>query len=87
VSYKVIDSSDVRIDFKCSKEGNPQFTKMFDFLETNKAKYHIATYGFGDTNLEDVFLEVSKINEHHNENNDIQFEVAYEHVEGFTKIF
>jgi hypothetical protein len=60
---------------------------MFDYLETNKDKFKIATYGFGDTNLEDVFLEVSKINEHHNENNNIAFEVDHEQVDNFTKIF
>lgn len=75
VDYKLIDKSDIRMDFKCSKEGKTEYSKLFEFIEANKHTYKIATYGFGDTNLEDVFLTVSKLNEHHNENNDIEFKV------------
>lgn len=35
-NYIITESSDIRIDLKCSKEGNVQFTKMFEFIELNK---------------------------------------------------
>lgn len=87
IDYKLIDKSDIRMDFKCSKEGNTQYSRMFEFIESNKDKYCIATYGFGDTNLEDVFLTVSKLNEHHNENNDIEFQVQSKQVSNFESLF
>jgi len=87
MNYKLVESSDIRIDFKCSKDGSAKFSEMFEYLEANKGLYNIATYGFGDTNLEDVFLSVSKLNQHHNDNNDVEFEVESTKVTGIAAFF
>jgi len=38
---------------------------MFEELDTKKDELKILSYGFGDSNLEDVFLKVSEANEFH----------------------
>lgn len=76
---KITEESDIRMDLICEKDGspnyvdwNPNFVRMFEWLESKKEQFNIATYGFGDTTLEDVFLSVSELNEHHKENNKIE---------------
>lgn len=39
---------------------------MFENMDLHKDEIGLNSYGFGDSNLEDVFLKVSEINEHHN---------------------
>lgn len=77
--YKITEESDIRMDLICEKDGspnyvdwNPNFVRMFEQLESKKEQFNIATYGFGDTTLEDVFLSVSELNEHHKDNSKIE---------------
>lgn len=60
---------------------------MFEYIESIKNDFNIATQGFGDTNLEDVFLAVSKLNKHHNENNAIEFQIEGSKVSYFISWF
>ena len=60
---------------------------MFEYIESIKNDFNIATYGFGDTNLEDVFLAVSKLNKHHNENNEFEFQIEVSKVSYFVSWF
>ena len=87
VTLKVMESSEIRLDIKCPKETSSKFSQMLEWIEDNKLKYNIATYGFGDSNLGDVFLSVGKLNTHHNENNNINFEVEINKVTGVVRWF
>lgn len=40
---------------------------MFSLMDQQKQELQIASYSMGDSNLEDVFLKVSKLNIHHEE--------------------
>jgi hypothetical protein len=39
----VTDTSDKRIDFKCSKEDDPDFSRLFEYIEAEKDRFKIAT--------------------------------------------
>lgn len=49
IDYKIIEQSDIRIDFKCPKDtkdnntNSSKFSQLFNYIEANKDKFTIAT--------------------------------------------
>jgi len=62
----MVEYSDVNITIEIPRDNaNDKLIQLFKDLEQNKDQLKFDNYGFGSSNLEDVFLKVSEINEHH----------------------
>jgi len=67
----LVEYSDVNIVIEIPRENIDKLSQLFRDLEQNKDKLKFNNYGFGSSNLEDVFLKVSEVNDHHLKSNNI----------------
>lgn len=61
----LLEHSDVSVVVEIPREENDKLSLLFKELDKNKDKLKITNYGFGSSNLEDVFLKVAEVNDHH----------------------
>jgi len=62
---KLTEESDVFLQLELPIVESSKFGQLFNNLDSHKNDIGVVNYGFGSCTLEDVFLKVSEINDHH----------------------